>query len=376
MAVDSATHRNLMTPEVPLKAAICTHFGAPLSIEDITLAPPGDGEVRVTLKACGICHSDIHFADGAWGGTLPVVLGHEGAGIVESVGSGVTACRPGDRVAVGLMRYCGTCFHCRQDEPFLCQSPFPADSQPRLRRNDGSAVVQGLRTGAFAEAVVVDQSQVVPIPEDVPFEAAALATCGVLTGWGAVVRTARLPPGQHTGVIGIGGVGINSVQAAAMRDPASVVALDFDQAKLDLSYSFGATHTINARQDDAADTIRTITEGRGLDYVFVTVGKSAAVAQGLSLLRRGGTLVMVGMPENGDILPFQTGDLASNSQRILGSKMGCAHASKDIPEICRLYREGLFKLDELVSARYPLAEINTAIAAVKTGQVLRNVITF
>ena len=371
-----AVERNTKAPEVPLKAAICTRFGAPLSVEDITLAPPGEGEVEVTLKACGICHSDIHFADGAWGGALPVVLGHEGAGIVESVGAGVTGCRPGDRVAVGLMRYCGSCFHCHRDEPFLCDTPFPADSRPRLQRNDGSAVVQGLRTGAFAEAVVVDQSQVVVIPDDVPFEAAALATCGVLTGWGAVVKTAGLPPGQHIGVIGVGGVGINSVQAAAMQDPASVVAIDFDEAKLDLSRSFGATHTINGRRDDAAGTISAITVGRGLDYVFVTVGKSAAVAQGLSLLRRGGTLVMAGMPENGDILPFQTGDLASNSQRILGSKMGCAHAGRDLPEICRLYQQGRFKLDELVSARYPLTEINTAIAAVKTGQVLRNVITF
>lgn len=359
-----------------LKAAICREFGRPLSIEEVTLDPPGPGEVHVRLKACGICHSDISYMDGDWGGELPVVLGHEGAGIVAAVGAGVGGCRPGDRVAVGLMRHCHDCFHCQRGEPYLCASEFPIDRERRMHVADGTPLLQGLRTGAFAEEVVVEQSQVVGLPDGIPFEAAALLTCGVLTGWGAVARTAQVPAGATVGVIGIGGVGINCVQAAAMAKAAMTVALDFSPGKLEQAGSFGATDAFDAREADAVDRVVAATDGIGLDYVLVTVGSSRAVEQGLRMLRRGGTLVLVGMPADDDRLSLQTADIAGNAQRILGTKMGCASASEDIPALAKGYVEGRLRLDELVSGRYPLEEINTAIEVVRGGDALRNVIVF
>lgn len=345
-------------------------------IADVKLDPPGAGEVQIRMKACGICHSDIHYMDGFWGGDLPVILGHEGAGIVEAVGSGVTGCQPGDRVAVGLMRHCDTCFHCEHDEHFLCGTEFPLDRETRLHAADGAALGQGLRTGAFAEQVVVEQSQVIPLPDAVPFEAAALLTCGVLTGWGAVVRTAQVPAGSRIGVIGIGGVGINSVQAAAMAGAETIVALDFEDEKLRLAKEFGATHAVNARSTDVNAVIAEVTASLGLDYVFVTVGSSKAVEQGLGMTRRGGALVLVGMPADDDRLTHQVGDLAGNHQRILGSKMGGASARRDLPMLATEYLQGALKLDELVSGRFALDDINRAIDEVRRGGALRNVIVY
>lgn len=365
-----------MPREAILKAAVCHRFDAPLSIEDIRLDPPEAGEVRVSLEACGICHSDIHFIDGAWGGELPAVFGHEGAGVVDAVGSGVTGVAPGDRVVVGLIRACGTCFHCQRDETYLCGGSFPLDHEHRLHTGDGTALMQGLRTGAFAEQVVVEQSQAIPIPADVPADSASLLACGVLTGWGAVARTARVSAGASVGVIGVGGVGINSVQTAAIAGAAPVIAIDLSDNKLNQAEAFGATHAINPGRENAPSQARALTGGHGLDYVFVTVGNSRAVRQGLDLLRRGGTLVLVGMPASGDELALQPGDIAGDGQRILGSKMGCANVATDVPELVELYRAGRLKLDELVTARYPLDGINDAIAAVKGGEVLRNVVVF
>lgn len=359
-----------------MKAAVCHAFGQPLTVEEVHLDAPGEGEVRVDLRACGICHSDIHFMDGAWGGDLPAVFGHEGAGIVGSVGPGVHNVAPGDAVVVGLTRFCGTCFHCRRDETYLCATQFPLDRERRLSGADGGALLQGLRTGAFAEAVVVEQSQVVRVPEGMPLASASLLPCGVLTGWGAVTRTARVPAGSTVGVIGIGGVGINSIQAAALQDCARIVAIDTAADKLALARDFGATDLADPLQDDVAAIARAASGGHGLDYVFVTVGDSRAVGAGLDLVRRGGTLVLVGMPANTDVSEIHAGDLAGDAKRILGSKMGSANAQSDIRHIVELYRQGRFKLDELVSNQYPLAAINEAIASTRRGEVLRNVIVF
>jgi len=362
--------------EATLKAAVCHAFGQPLTIEEVQLESPGDGEVRVALHACGVCHSDIHFIEGAWGGALPAVFGHEGAGVVEAVGPGVTGLAPGDSVVVGLMRFCGTCAHCTRDETYLCATQFPLDRERRLHDGNGGALLQGLRTGAFAEAVVVEQSQVVPVPADLPMTSAALLPCGVLTGWGAVVRVAQVPAGATVGVIGIGGVGINAVQAAALQDAARVVALDTAPEKLALAAAFGATDSIDPLREDAAERIAAITGGLGLDYLLVTVGSGRLVGEGLALLRRGGTLVLVGMPASGDVSTLHAGDLAGDAKRILGSKMGGTNARRDIPHLVDLYGQGRFRLDALVSGRYPLARINEAVAATKGGAALRNVIVF
>ena len=359
-----------------MKAAVCYEFGKPLVIEEIEIDPPRTGEVKVKLASCAICYSDIHYMEGAWGGTLPAVYGHEAAGIVEEAGPGVSQAKPGDRVVVSLQRACGCCFFCAQGDPNMCETVFPLDRERRLHGKNGQAIFQGLRTGAFAEYVVVEQSQVVPIPEEIPMECAALLSCGVITGLGAVVNTARVPMGSSVVVIGTGGVGLNSVQGAALAGAQPIVAIDISNAKLETARAFGATHTVNPIQEDAGDAVRALTQARGSDYVFVTVGSAKAIEQGLGLLRRAGTLVVVGMPASGIKAEIEAVTFANNSQRMLGSKMGSARLGVDVPKLVALYLQGRLKLDQLITDRYPLAEINLAIAESKRGEALRNVIVF
>jgi len=347
-----------------------------LVVEEVELDGPGRGEVRVRVAACAICHSDILAAEGAWGGSLPVLLGHEAAGVVEAVGAGVDRVAPGDHVVVTLIRSCGTCFFCARGERNLCEAAFPLDTRPVLRARDGTPIRQGIRTGAFAEQVVVDASQVVAIPRDVPLDSASLLACGVITGLGAVVNTAHVPPGSHVVTIGTGGVGLNCLQGAALREARTNIAVDLADEKLAVAPAFGATHTINPAKADARAAVRELTEGRGADYVFVAAGSARAVEQGIDLLRRGGTLVVVGMPPVGVKAALEVVDVADNAFRILGSKMGSTVIGRDVPALVERYREGRLKLDQLVSGRYPLERINEAIAEVKAGAALRNVIVF
>lgn len=359
-----------------MKAAVCYEFGKPLVIEDLEIDPPQTGEVKVKLVACAICHSDIHYMEGAWGGTLPAVYGHEAAGIVDEVGPGVTQIKPGDPVVVSLLRACGHCFYCTQGETHLCEGRFALDQGSRLHDKAGRPILQGLRTGAFAEAVVVDQSQVVQVPLTMPLDSASLLACGVITGLGAVTNTAQVRAGSHVVVIGAGGVGLNSIQGAVLAGARTVIALDMLDSKLAAARHFGATHTINAKAEDAASAILGLTQGRGADYVFVTVGSAKAVEQGITFLRRAGTLVIVGMPATGSKSQIEAGDLAGYSQRILGSKMGSTRLQVDVPKLVDLYEQKRLKLDELITGRYPLSQINEAIAAVQRGEALRNVIVF
>ena len=358
-----------------MRAAVCRAFGEPLVIEEVALDPPGTGEVAVDLAACAICHSDIIFADGGWGGALPAIYGHEAAGVVRQVGQGVDDIRPGDHVVVTLIRSCGQCGSCVQGAAVTCETTFPRDSQSPLHRPNGEALTQGLRTAAFAEAVVVDASQVVVIPPAVPLDAASLLACGVITGFGAVTNTAGLRPGATAAVIGAGGVGLNAVQGAAISGARMVIALDLVESKLKAARRFGATHSVNAGAADAVEQVRRLT-GRGADYVFVTVGAKAAIPQALAMAGRSGTVVLVGMPASGVTVAVDPGDIAHNNLRVLGSKMGGAHIQADIPKLVMLYQEGRLKLDELISSRYPLAKINEAIASARSGEALRNVILF
>jgi S-(hydroxymethyl)glutathione dehydrogenase/alcohol dehydrogenase len=358
-----------------MKAAVCRAFGTPLAIEEVTLAPPRAGEVRVRIAACAICHSDIAFADGAWGGTLPAVYGHEAAGIVEEVGAGVAHLKPGDHAVVTLIRACGQCPACARGAPVRCETVFPLDTTSPLSAN-GETIVQGLRTGAFAECAVVEASQAVAIAEDIPLDAAALLACGVLTGVGAVTRTAGVRAGESVVVIGTGGVGLNSVQGAALVGATPIIALDPSREKRQAALAFGATHAFDAAEPGLPEMIRAINAGRLADWAFVTVGAKAAMEQSLALIGRGGGVVIVGMPPSGVAASYDPGWLAGDEKRILGSKMGSGRVPVDIPRLVALYRQGRIKLDELITARYPLEQINEAIAAVKRGEALRNVIVF
>lgn len=359
-----------------IKAAICYEFGKPLVIEEVLLDPPQAGEVQVQLTACAICHSDIHYMEGAWEGVLPAVYGHEAAGVVTEVGPGVTEIVPGDHVVVTLIRSCGRCYYCEQGQSTMCEATFALDNETRLHTKAGEPILQALRTGCFAEAAVVDQSQVVKLPKAVSMESASLLACGVITGLGAVVNTAQVPFCSSVVVIGTGGVGLNSIQGARLLGAHPLIAIDLLDSKLEAAREFGATHTINVSHEDAIARVQELTEGRGADYVFVTVGSGRAMEQGLMLIRKAGTLVLVGMPASGVKVQIEAVDFAGSGQHIMGSKMGSTQLRLDIPKLVALYEEGRLKLDELITERYSLDQINAAIAAVNRGEALRNVIIF
>jgi len=359
-----------------VKAAVCREFGRPLVIENLEIDPPGNGEVKVKLAACAICHSDIHYMEGAWGGTLPAVYGHEASGVVEETGPDVALIKPGDHVVVALIRSCGRCYYCVRGQLNLCESTFPLDRKSPLSDANGAPVVHGLRTAAFAEYALVDQSQVVRIPEAMPLDSASLLACGVITGLGAVVNTAGVPAGSSVVVIGTGGVGLNSVQGASLSGAFPIIGVDLADNKLEAAREFGATHTLNPSREDIVNTVRSLTQGRGADYVFVTVGSGPAISTSVGLLRRSGTAVVVGMPAVGIKTEIEALDFADNSQILMGSKMGSARISVDVPKLVALYEQKKLKLDELVTARYALDDINEAISAVKNSEALRNVIVF
>lgn len=359
-----------------MKAAICHEFGAPLSVEDVALDPPGPNEVKVRIAATAVCHSDVSAIHGDWGGRLPMVAGHETAGVVEEVGERVSSVKPGDRVVVSLLRACGRCFYCLSGAPNQCSGTFSGDFENHLRTASGEPLARRFATASFAEHTVVDHSQVVAIPDEISLDRAALLACGVLTGVGAVVHTARVEAGTTIVVIGTGGVGLNAVQGARLAGARQIVALDMLDSKLTVARSFGATHTLNAGQDDVRKQILALTDGRGADYVFVTVGSTAAIAQGQTFLRPRGTLTIVGIPPRKATVELPTYHLAVAEQRILGSFMGSGRLAADVPWLVDLYLQGRLKLDELITGRYPLEQINEAIATMEAGEALRNVIVF
>ena len=359
-----------------MRAAVCRSFGSPLVIEEVHLADPGPGEVKVRMEATAICHSDITYADGGWGGTLPAVYGHEGAGVVDAVGPGVATVVVGQHVVVTLIRSCGRCHGCVTGRPVMCDATFALDDSSPLTDAGGAPIVHGLRCGSFAEYSLVHESQLVVVPDDLPYAVASLLACGVITGFGAVTNTAGVEPGSHVVVFGTGGVGLNAVQGARVSGARTVIAVDIADNKLEAATAFGATHVVNSRTEDVVDKVRALTDGRGADYVFVTVGAKAAFDRSYALLAKGGSVVLVGMPANGVMSEIDPGTLAAQSQNILGSKMGGSRIGVDIPNLVALYRQGRIKLDELVSGTYPLERINEAIASVKRGEALRNVIVF
>lgn len=358
-----------------IRAAVCHEFGAPLRVEKVRLRPPGPGEVEVRVSACAICHSDISFAEGAWGGMLPAVYGHEAAGHVSAVGPGVEGLAPGDPVVVTLIRACGHCTSCGTGAPTNCEAPTDRRNGP-ISLPDGRAVEHGLDTAAFAEYAVIHHSQVAPIPADLPMDVASLLACGVITGVGAAVNTARIRPGATVVVIGAGGVGLNAIQGAALCGAAVIVAVDMAEEKLAAAREFGATHGLLASTDKPHRALREITGGRGADYVLVTVGSVPAYAQAMRYLAPGGAMVMVGMPPSGARVEYEPVIVAATNQKMLGSRMGEAVIRRDIPQLVTLYRQGRLKLDELITGRYPLERINEAIAETAAGRARRNVIVF
>lgn len=362
-----------------MKAAVCYEFGQPLVIEEVVIDPPQAGEVKVQIKAVAICHSDVHLVRGDWknwSSNPPVIAGHEGAGIVTEVGPDVTRAQVGEPVVVSLLRSCGRCFYCTSGAPFMCEGKFALQREHRLHRPSGEDIQQGISTGAFAEYVIVDQSQVVALPADMPLDRACLLSCGVITGYGAAVNTTQIVPGRSVVVIGAGGVGLNAIQGAHLSGAHPIIAVDVLDSKLDAARTFGATHPLNAKKVDIIAEIRALTGGRGADYSLVTVGNPASLEQSLKFVRRGGTIVSVGMPSTGAAASLPMGDFTYNGQQLLGSNVGSTRLNVDIPRLVSLYQSGRLKLDELITQRYPLEKINEAMESMERGEALRNVIVF
>lgn len=357
-----------------MKAAVCHEFGKPLVIEEVNLSAPTNGQVEVKIAACAICHSDILYAEGAWGGTLPAVYGHEAAGKVTAVGEGVTNCQVGDTVLVTLIHSCGHCVSCAGGQPARCETGVDRINGP-LSTHDGGVLEQGLQTAAFAERAVVDQSQIARIPDDIPMDAACLLSCGVITGVGAATNTAKIRPGSTVVVIGAGGVGLNAVQGAAICGASKIIAVDLAQDKLDAAMEFGATHGVLAEGKPYRD-VKKLNGGRGADFVLVTVGAVQAYQTAPRYLAIGGTMVMVGMPPSGATVTYEPVMVAATSHTMTGSNMGDTVLTRDIPYLVDLYQQGRLKLDELVTRRYRLEEINEAIADTVAGNARRNVIMF
>jgi Zn-dependent alcohol dehydrogenase len=357
-----------------IKAAVCHAFNEPMVIEEVELRAPQAGEVEVSIDAVAVCHSDISLWQGGFGGATPAVFGHEAAGIVTALGAGVKGLELGDSVAVTLIRACGECPSCGSGHPTVCENPGDGKNSP-LSTPQGDAMWQALFTGAFAERVVVDQSQLVKIPADMPKDAAALMSCGVITGVGAAVNTANIRPGQNVVVIGAGGVGLNAIQGARLAGAARIVAVDMNPGKLEAAKEFGATHGVLAEGKPFKE-VQKIFGGRGADAVLVTVGVASVYDLAPRYLANRGKVVMVGMPHFGQMASYSPLLMADMGQSIVGSKMGDVVIKRDIPWMVDLYNQGRLKLDELITGRWPLEQVNEAIADTMAGHARRNVIVF
>lgn len=365
-----------------IRAAILWEQGTPLSVEESELEAPRAGEALVEVKAAGVCHSDLHPVRGDWPTRTPLALGHEGAGIVREVGEGVTRVRRGDRVVFCWAPPCGVCPLCLEGRPVLCdrlerttyRNKLPAGGT-RLRAR-GQDVNHYNGTACFADFAVVAEEGVIPVPADVPFEALATLGCAVVTGVGAVLNAARVEAGARVVVIGAGGVGLNVVQGARLAGCEKIIALDTRAKPLELAHEFGATHTFEANGETILEQVRELTDGRGANYVFDTVGALATLAQALKLARKGGTIVVTGLSRTDTLASIPLFPFVMQEKRLVGSLYGSGQPLKDIPHLVSLYQEGKLKLTELATRTYSLDGVNDALAALASAEGARGIISW
>lgn len=358
-----------------VRAAVCREFGAPLVIEEITLLDPEPDEVQVTLEACAICHSDISYIEGGWGGELPAIYGHEAAGTVTAIGASAKGYAIGDKVIVTLMRSCGQCPSCATANPIYCEDSTPPAGSP-LRSQDDEVIARAMNCGAFAEKVNVHPSQIAKIPSDMRTDSACLLACGVLTGVGSVVQTAKVRAGEIVTVIGAGGVGLNAIQGARIAGASRIIAVDLLPEKLDMAREFGATDVVLGTEPEPWKMAAAAAGGRLADVVLVTVGAIPAFEQAPRFMGRGGRMILVGMNHAGEYAQYDPSVFAAIGQSMIGAKLGDAVLSRDIPWLIDMYEQGRLKLDELISDHWSLDQINEAIADTKSGAAKRNVIRF
>jgi S-(hydroxymethyl)glutathione dehydrogenase/alcohol dehydrogenase len=364
---------------VKFRAAVLNAVGAPLTIDTLDLAPPQAGDVLVRIRASGLCHTDLEVIQGTLAYPLPIVLGHEGAGVVEAVGSAVTSVRPGDHVVCSWNPHCGHCFYCERGVPILCE-PYKRnepkgkllDGTSRLSR-DGAPVNHFFTTSTHAELTIVPESGAIAIPKEIAFDRACIIGCGVMTGIGAAVRKARVAPGASVLVIGCGAVGLNVLQGARLAGAATIIAGDVGEVRLARARRFGATHGVDVTAEGALDAVRALTGGRGADYVFEAAGHASAFRLAVEAVRPAGEVVWLGKINVDAEVAFRWGSLMGE-KRIVRSSYGDALPKRDFPWIVEQYLQGRILLDELITRRIALDEINDGFADLANGIGTRTVI--
>lgn len=359
-----------------MKAAVLREINKPLEIEDVQCGNPAPREVLIRTVAAGVCHSDLHFQNGSYPYPLPAILGHESAGVVEAVGSDVTYVKPGDHVITCLSAFCGHCDQCLTGHMSLCQEPElqrPESEPPRLAKGDES-VAQFLNLSSFAEYMLVHEHTIVKVREDMPLDRAALIGCGVTTGVGAVIHTAAVEPGSTVAVIGCGGVGLSAINGAAIAGAARIIAVDMVASKLDLARKFGATDVVNASEVDAVGEVREMTGG-GVHYSFEAIGLKQTAEQAFKMLGFGGTATIIGMIPVGTMVELHGPEFLME-RKMQGSNMGSNRFRVDMPRFVDFYLQGRLHLDDLISRRIKLEDVNEGMEALKTGEVARSVIMF
>ncbi|HBV25286.1 MAG TPA: alcohol dehydrogenase [Acidimicrobiaceae bacterium] len=362
-----------------MKAAVLCEQPGDLVIEDLKIDTPGPQEVLIQTVGAGLCHSDLHFMEGLFRSKLPAVMGHESAGIVQSVGRDVTYVKPGDHVVACLSIFCGQCRQCLSGNPHRCSNTRATsrgrDDEPRLQRHDGTPVDQMARLGGFAEEMLIHQNGIVKVTEDVSLEKACLIGCGVTTGFGAAVKTAAVPVGATVCVIGCGGIGLSAIQGARVAGASRIIAVDMSAEKLETAKVMGATDTLNASEtDDVVTAVKELTKG-GVEYSFEAIGLKQTAEQAFEMLAVGGTATIVGMVPSNTKLEIRGIDFLSE-KKLQGSMMGSNQFRTDIPQMIDLYLNGRLLLDEMVSATIDLEQVNEGYAWMKEGTVARTVISF
>lgn len=365
-----------------MRAVVLRAPGRAPEVEEVELAAPGPGELLVRIEAAGVCHSDYHYMTGDLAAPLPLVLGHEGAGIVEEAGPGVSGrVRVGDRIALLWRPRCGRCAACIAGNPVLCErGPVQAqsgglpDGTSRLALGDGGELHHLMGVSCFAERVVVNENATVVVPDGVPPEVAAISACAVITGVGAVFHEVRDPAGRPLLVIGAGGVGLSSVMGAALVGAHPVIVVDVDEAKLDLARELGATHTIDARHEDVVERVLALTAGAGVPWAIEAIGRAATLEQSLACVAPGGTLIAVGLgaAEAGFSVPLN--QLVQRQKRVVGSLYGSSNPQLDLPRIFSLYLAGTLPIDRLIGDRLPLSEFGEAYRRLTAGAVGRGIL--
>jgi S-(hydroxymethyl)glutathione dehydrogenase/alcohol dehydrogenase len=359
-----------------MKAAVLRQVNQPLQIEDIQHGKPTAREVLVRTAAAGVCHSDLHFQNGSYPYPLPAVLGHESAGVVEAVGSDVTYVKPGDHVITCLSAFCGHCEFCLTGHMSLCQEPElrRAQDQPSRLEKSGEAINQFLNLSSFAERMLVHEHAIVKVRPDMPLDRAALIGCGVTTGVGAVIHTAKVEPGATVAVIGCGGVGLSCINGAAIAGAGRIIAVDMVPSKLELARKFGATDVVNAKEKDAVGEVTEMTGG-GVHYAFEAIGLKSTTEQAFKMLRRGGTATVIGMIPVGTMVELHGPEFLME-RKIQGSNMGSNRFRVDMPRFVDFYLSGKLHLDDMISRRIKLSDVNAGLKALETGEVARSVILF